>query len=275
MDGPELNSVMSWVYAFGAAPGTSHIKAGSTCQDSCTCEVINSKENGEILIAIASDGAGSAKFGETGSRLICNIIKEEINSFLDKGFCLKDINRETVVEWIEEFRIEALNIAEDNGGYIRDYACTLIAAIVGLYKEVYFQIGDGAIVVLPKYHPRDYKCIFWPQKGEYENTTFFATDKAAVDQYLEFKMGESVADEIISIAVFTDGIQHLALHYESRVPFGRFFEPLFKDLDSVKKKNVKEINTFLERFLSSEKINKRTDDDKTLIMAARFQVGEM
>jgi hypothetical protein len=271
MDGLELSSAMSWVYTFSSAAGTSHIKAGCACQDYCACEVINSKANGEILIAIASDGAGSAKYGETGSRLICNIIKEEIISFLEKGFCLKDVTRETAAGWIEKFREEVINIAEDNDRDIRDYACTLVGAIVGLHEEVYFQIGDGAIVVLPRYYPESCKCIFWPHRGEYENSTFFATEKDAADKHLRFKMGESEGDEIINIAVFTDGIQHIALHYESKTPFDGFFKPMFKAIDSLKKRNAKEINTHLEEFLNSEKVNSRTDDDKTFIIAARFR----
>ncbi|MDF2671907.1 MAG: serine/threonine phosphoprotein phosphatase [Clostridiales bacterium] len=270
MDGPGLNSAMSWVYSFCSTSGTSHIKAGRTCQDSCTCEVINSKDGEEILIAIASDGAGSARYGDVGSRLICNIIKEEIISFLEKGFHIKDVRRETAAGWIEKFREEVVNITVDNGRTLRDYACTLVGAVVGLYEEVYFQIGDGAIVVLPRYYPGRYKCIFWPQRGEYENTTFFATDMDAVNKQLMFKMGESEGDEIINIAVFTDGIQQLALHYESQTPFAKFFMPLFKALDFLKKRDNKEINPLLEVFLGSEKINTRTDDDKTLIIAARF-----
>lgn len=245
------------------------MKAGGACQDSCTCEVISTDNKEEILIAIASDGAGSAKWGDVGSRLICNIIKQEILGFLEKGFHLRDITRETAAGWIEIFLDEVFNIGKDRGKTIRDYACTLVGAIIGLHEEVYFQIGDGAIVVLPRHYPKEYKCIFWPQRGEYANTTFFATEEDAVDKHLKFRGTEAEEDEIINIAVFTDGIQHLALHYESRSPYPGFFKPVFKALDYLKIKNTEEINTFLEAFLSSNKINDKTDDDKTLIMAAR------
>jgi hypothetical protein len=233
MDGQGLSNVMGWVYAFASATGTSHIKAGVECQDNCTCEVVNSKANEEIIIVIASDGAGSADWGSAGSRLICSIVKQEINNFLDKGFSIRDITRETAAEWIEKFRQDVSHIAEDSGRTIRDYACTLVAALVGLHEEVYFQIGDGAIVVLPRYYSKGYRCIFWPERGEYENTTFFATDKNALDKHLKFKMGESEGDEIANIAVFTDGIQSLALHYESKTPFAGFFEPMFKGLKAL------------------------------------------
>lgn len=259
---------MNWIYTFVSAAGTSHIRSGNPCQDSCTCEVIKSKDNDEVLIAIASDGAGSAKCSETGSRLICNIVKHEIIDFLKRGSGLKDITRETAEGWIEKFRQEILYIAGDNGRTARDYACTLVGAIVGLHEEVYFQIGDGAIAVLPRYCSREYKCIFWPRRGEYENTTYFATEKDAAEQ-LQFKTGEADEDEIANIAVFTDGIQHLALHYESRTPFEGFFKPLFRALNSLNKRDTEEINALFGAFLCSEKIVSRTDDDKTLIIAAR------
>lgn len=222
------------------------------------------------MIAIASDGAGSAEFGDAGSRLACNIIKEEITDFLERGFSLRDITRETAAGWIKKFREEVLNIAKDRGKSVRDYACTLVGAVVGAWEEVYFQIGDGAIVVLPRLYQESYRCIFWPQRGEYENTTCFATDKDALNKHLRFIKGESEEGEIINLGIFTDGIQHLALHYESKAPFAGFFKPMFKSLDFLCKKDTEEINTLLETFLNSEKINRRTDDDKSLIIAARF-----
>jgi hypothetical protein len=270
MDGQELSSVMGWKNAVASVSGTSHIRSGWACQDSYACEIVNSKDNGEILIAIVSDGAGSAKYSEIGSRLICNIIKAEIMDFFNKGFYIKDISREIVAGWIVKFQEEVFNIARDNSVNTRDYACTLVGAIVGLHEEVYFQIGDGAIVVLPRYFSEEYKCIFWPQRGEYENTTFFATDRVSVGKHLDFKKSDSQEDEIVNIAVFTDGIQHLGLHYESQSPFRGFFKPLFKAFNSLKHRNSDEINTLLQVFLNSCKINNRTDDDKTIIMAMRF-----
>lgn len=266
---------MEWVYAFASSAGTSHIKEGLSCQDNCICEVVKGREDGGILIAIASDGAGSSEYGDMGSRLICNILKEEITGFFERGFSLGDITRETAAGWIEKFRYEVSFIAGDRGRSMRDYACTLVGAVVGALGGVYFQIGDGAIVVLPKDSPAGYRCIFWPQRGEYANTTFFATDKYALDRNLRFKRSISKEDEIINIVLFTDGIQHLVLHYESRTPYAGFFKPLFKALNSLSDKGTEEINSLLEKFLSSEKINNRTDDDKTLIIAARHTGGDM
>lgn len=261
---------MSWLYAFASVAGNSHLISGCACQDSCICEVLNLKNNEEVLIAIVSDGAGSAKYSEIGSRLICNILKEEIISFFNKGLSIRDISREITVSWIVSFQEEVFNIAKDNSANIKDYACTLVGAIVGLHEEVYFQIGDGAIVVLPRYSQEEYKCIFWPQRGEYENTTFFATNRASVDRCLEFKMSSSEKDEIANIAIFTDGLQHLGLQYKSQRPFTGFFQPLFRNLSFLKHRNCDEISDLLQVFLDSDRINNKTDDDKTLIVAVRL-----
>lgn len=266
---------MGWVYGFAASVGTSHIKEGRPCQDSCVCEIVNSKKDGEILILIASDGAGSSEYGEVGSRLICNILKEEITGFLERGYTFGDITGETAAGWIEKFRDEVAMIAGDRGRSMKDYACTLVGAVVGEREAVYFQIGDGAIVVFLKDSQEGYRCIFWPQRGEYENTTCFTTDKDALERHLKFKRSDTKEEEIMNIAIFTDGIQHLALHYESRAPFTGFFKPLFKALDSIANKGSEEINNLLRAFLNSERINSRTDDDKTLIMAARYMGRDM
>lgn len=260
---------MGWVYGFASVKGTSHEKAVHPCQDSCICETAKNKEGKIILIAIASDGAGSSEYGDIGARLLCNILKKEIMDFLEGGSYLGDITRETAAGWIERFREEVFAIAVDRGRSLRDFACTLLAAIVGLPEAVYFQIGDGAIVVFSQDSQEGFRCIFWPQRGEYANTTCFATDKDALKRHLLFKREEGEG-EIINIGIFTDGIQQLALHYESRTPFVGFFKPLFRGLHSLSRKSTEEINILLEAFLKSEKVNSRTDDDKTLIIAARY-----
>ncbi len=260
---------MDWIYAFASVRGTSHEKTSYPCQDSCICETARNKKGELILIAVASDGAGSSEYGDIGARLLCNILKEEIIDFLEGGSCIGGITRETAAGWIESFREEALAIAVDRGRPIGDFACTLLAAIVGLAEAVYFQIGDGAIVVLSKASPEGFRCIFWPQRGEYANTTCFTTDKYALKRHLLFKKEE---DDIINIGIFTDGIQQLSLHYESRTPFGGFFNPLFRTLNALRGRSTEEINILLEAFLRSEKLNSRTDDDKTLIIAERPRI---
>ena len=74
-------------------------------------------------------------------------------------------------------------------------------------------------------------------------------------------MTESVSE----LAVFTDGLQRLALDFTTRQPYGAFFRPFFERL-----RTEPEPETLLEplrEFLDSPRVNDRTDDDKTLVLA--------
>lgn len=154
------------------------------------------------------------------------------------------------------------SVARERGLNKRDFAATLLMAIVGDEYAVFAQLGDGAIVIdsVEGYSP-----VFWPQSGEYANTTYFVTDKTAI-HHLAFKTIEQPVNEI---AVFTDGIQGLALQYEIKSAHQPFFKPLFSSLQQVPVEALSSMNDHLAAFLNSERVNERTTDDKTLILACR------
>ena len=68
--------------------------------------------------------------------------------------------------------------ARENHAATGDYACTLLGVIASPTHTVCFQIGDGAIVI-PASEPETYDWVFWPQHGEYANTTNFVTQANA------------------------------------------------------------------------------------------------
>ena len=103
--------------------------------------------------------------------------------------------------------------------------------------------------------------VFWPQVGEYANTTWFVTS-ADFEQMLQVR-GEAV-DEV---ALFTDGLQMMALHFATRSVHRPFFEPLFAALRGAAQ--PEDLVVPLRAFLDSPAVNERTDDDKTLVLAVR------
>ena len=141
----------------------------------------------------------------------------------------------------------------------------VLAVVVGQGSAVYFQIGDGAIVESRREEPDRYVVICWPQQGEYANTTNFLTDAdAAAKIFVGLKSGA-----IDEVALFTDGIQSLVLDYRTQSAHSPFFAPLFAWLRPRAAGHSPELSDSLARYLNSEKINSRTDDDKTLILATR------
>ncbi len=181
--------------------------------------------------------------------------------YLSERDSVYSLSRETVEKWIAKIKEEIEHEAQVKGLRSRDYACTFLGAVIGNDFSAYFQIGDGAMVV----YDGEYKIIFFPDTGEYANTTFLVTDKN-VHEHLHTRFDPGRIDEI---ALFSDGLQRLVLHYKSKTAHGPFFEPMFSVLRKESPGYSDILNKKLEEFLSSKAVNERTDDDKTLVMATR------
>lgn len=257
-----------WKYISSSVTGASHAETNTPCQDSCICEVIDGSSGSRVLVVVASDGAGSAKRAEAGSDLTCSFLVEQLKLHLANGARVRDLKRDRVETWISELRDEiALRAEAEEGLSVRDFAATLLATVIDEDSAAFFQVGDGAIVI-PGDEEETYGWVFWPQQGQYANETNFVTDQNARLK-LEFALVSHRVDEV---AVFTDGVQSLALHYESRQAHTPFFLSVFRWLRSAPNGRLNEFQDSLISFLNSEKINERTDDDKTLALATRLPV---
>ncbi|MFN8515473.1 MAG: protein phosphatase 2C domain-containing protein [Chloroflexia bacterium] len=122
-----------------------------------------------------------------------------------------------------------------------------LAAVVGDDAASYCQIGDGAIVVAAPDESDGYRWVFWPQHGEYENETVFATDLDAPRLIAVEQAGQAV-DEV---ALFSDGLQRLALHYEGRTAHAPFFLPMFAPVRAADPGRADALSTQLATFLAS------------------------
>jgi hypothetical protein len=214
----------------------------------------------ETLVACVADGAGSAKFSDIGSAIACNAILEFIATYRETIGSFDELSSDDVLLWCDEIRRRIQSDANLRGCTPRDLATTLCVAIVGPTSSSFFQIGDGAIIAG---HHGVYGVVFWPQSGEFANSTNFITSNEYRER-LEFRR---VQTRISELALFTDGLERLALRFDAQTPHVPFFQPLFHALKT--SSNVEKLNDGLRSFLSSESVKNRSDDDKTLILATR------
>jgi hypothetical protein len=122
------------------------------------------------------------------------------------------------------------------------------------------QIGDGMAVA--KNRQGNLIALTLPNNGEYINETTFLTSLDAIDT-AQMRLWR---EEIVNVGVLTDGLQMLALNMVVGEPHKPFFFPLFDFVENVEDKTLAKEQ--LVRFLGSERITQRTDDDLTLIIAA-------
>ena len=246
--------------------GTSHAKSGAPCQDYASA-VLRDKLGSELLVVVVCDGAGSAAHSDVASHRVATELTELVFSHFDGDRRVGDLTREVVMGWVEQVRDDLALHAREFDRTLRDYACTLLCAIVGIDASAFFQIGDGAIVV--SHGDEDgWSWVFWPQHGEYMNSTNFVVS-ANMPEVLDFELAPRRIDEL---AVFTDGIENLVLQFAQRTVHAAFFDQMFKPLRNAGSVGRDErLCVGLAQYLSSPTICSKTDDDKTLVMATRWR----
>lgn len=250
-----------WRIAHASAIGTAHINQNTECQDRFVCQTVHTKD-GEILIAAVADGAGSTTDGQTGAEIACKFFVEEVGKFLQLVTpSVHLLNLDFGKGWTWFIQKKISKIAEKDKKNLRDYASTFIGAVVGEKCAVFFQIGDGGAVFSRS--GENYQFAIAPEESEYINVTDFLTDETAAER-IRFAIVEEKIEDII---LFSDGIASVAVDFQTNQPHEPFLMPMIAPLRNGSASN--DLNEKLEKFLASPKINEKTDDDKTIILASR------
>ena len=241
---------LAWSVLGESVTGTGHRANAVPCQDAFRFRPFG-PESRWLAVAVA-DGAGSATHAEVGATMTCDELVRRVALGTPETLLTPD----GLTELFCGVRDAVLAEAERLGVPGRELACTALLAVVGPTAAAFAQVGDGAIVAGDR-------VVFWPEPAEYANATDFLTDDDWAAR-LRFETTTGPTDEL---AVITDGLQRLALDFAARTPHAAFFRPLFDALRS-----AADAETLVEpfrAFLESPRVNARTDDDLTLVVAAR------
>jgi hypothetical protein len=248
-----------WKVLFRSVVGPAHVRAGQPCQDSCLVRLAPTAA-GPVLLLACADGAGSVPFADLGARLACRAAVRLARDDLRDGLAVPAIDRDTVLSWHVRLLRQFEEEARRRDATPHDFACTLLLAVIGPDAAAFSQVGDGAIVTAAG---DDYRPVFWPQTGEYANTTYFVTDPELADR-LAFERWPGRVDEL---ALLSDGLQSMALSFAERAAHRPFFLPMFRKLRAARPGDG--LPGALHRFLDSPAVKERSDDDKTLLLATR------
>lgn len=250
---------MRWKVIGKSVKGTSHLASGNECEDAVRYSVIKD-EQGDVLICCASDGAGSALYAAEASSTVTDEVVKRMAAWLQSG---KDVDEAAVYSILEDVYDVLVKQAKEVEADLNEFSCTLLGCCIGDETAVFFQLGDGALV---RQHENAYTHIWWPDNGEYQNATSFLID----DPNFGSLKVQVLNEKIDEIALFTDGLQMLALNYEQQLVHQPFFNALFPSLRMADtEEKIAILNRRLEEYLDSNAINTRTDDDKTLLLATR------
>lgn len=246
-----------WRLAAARATGRSHVRSGLPCQDRFAFQLL---PDGSLIAALA-DGAGSAEHGEIGAETAVLTVISRLYHALNAGRTDFDA---VLYEAATDARTAVVEVADRQQAEPRSYACTLLAVLLTRDRGAALQIGDGVIVI--KHDHDEWMWVFWPQRGEYANTTYFITDDTAL-QRLQV---DALPGAITDVALMSDGLEALAVHYANQRVHQPFFTGMFRPLlQSTGTEEIKELSDSLQQFLASEQVSSRTDDDVSLILATR------
>jgi hypothetical protein len=218
-------------------------------------------ETGGTLIAVVADGAGTAGLAESGAEIAVSTMATVAQLGVRAG---RNDYQDILREGAALARERLLEAAADKKAQPRDLACTLLAVIVAPIGGAALQIGDGVIVIGEQ--PLAWRWVFWPQKGEYANTTFFLSDEKS----LANAEVAALPDDVQDVALMSDGLEPLAVHFASRKAHEPFFRTVLAPLHGAAETGEAPVlSKGLSAFLGSPAVRLRTDDDATLVMATR------
>lgn len=249
-----------WSTALATRAGV--MKNGGESQDYARVESVFLKSGEEAVIAVVSDGAGSAGRSAEGAKITGDTFCETVSSFLNQQADLVGINQ----DWVQEFAhalYESLTAySQQEKVAIEELSCTLVGAVCLRNEIVVIQLGDGAVVFGRE---GDYCVAHWPDHGEFVNETVFVTD---LGQLHRMKIGRW-EQSVDFVCLFTDGLELLVLNFKDKMPHARFFLPIEKAISAQYVGHSELVSNWMqERILGSDSVLSRTDDDLSLIAIA-------
>jgi hypothetical protein len=274
---------MGWKAILRSSIGTSHQQREMLCQDYGNYEIFD-----QVLVAAIADGAGSAKYADIGAKLAADTAILHLKKLYLRWFKRQkyqkhrfpenlhlDISEHNLEEilgakirkifqkTLKKIIISLEKYAVEAGYSLNDLASTLLVFVATEQWIAAMQIGDGFIVIgVPEKSPeKNYQILFQPDKGEFVNETTFVTSENALNQMQVCFFSGSQS----FICAATDGLERVAIITKANwIPYPPFFQPLEKYIQETN--NPEEEDTYISAFLNSERLNAKTDDDKTLFL---------
>ena len=210
--------------------------------------------SGNKLVAVVSDGAGSAKYGKIGAKIVCEtlvdlLINAPVKNIEDTVRCAIEIAREKLI-------IHRLNKSKSEQE-ILNFSATIVGVVYHRDHGVFFHIGDGAGIALCD---ADKYIISRPANGCFDCETFFYTMNNWQDCLRFTKI-----DKATSIFLMTDGVTRFALSDSACELQKGFIFPINTYLKS--ESNKLRAAQALNNTLDTGQARKLNSDDKTFLWA--------
>ncbi len=231
--------------------GPLHINKGLPCQD-----CFRYSRGGKNFVAVVSDGAGSAKFGRNGAKIVCETLIDLLKNapFSDA----KKHIRKAIGIAREKLERHRFNKTKDEKG-IMDFSATVVGVICNKNQGLFFHIGDGAALA---FRDGEYERFTAspPENGNFSCETYFYT-QPDWERNLRFTAFEN-ADTVF---LMSDGLTNFSFAQDYQSIEKGFILPINKFLNETGSKPKAE--RALANTLNNAEARRLNSDDKTLLWA--------
>lgn len=247
---------MAWHVVAASATGRAHLDRGQPCQDAFAAEAVD-----DALVAVVCDGAGSAAYSDRAARSVADATVHALAARLRWGKDLLQDDPELAEtafgDALASVRagLEAQAAAARHD--LRDYACTVVGAVVGATDGWLFHIGDGVAVVEASDAPA---LLSRPDNGEYANETYFLCGP----QWRARLRLTRIAAPCTLLALMSDGAQAFSMARGGDALYRPFIDPVLRYLHGV---DPDQGSRALQATLANPRTDAITGDDKTLLLA--------
>lgn len=277
-----------WIAVGSSVIGSSHLSSDMPCQDN----------NGFIDlangwgIAVVSDGAGSARFSHTGSKIAVKCAIDQFKKAIIDRKWIEKATLPTDEEWQEVSFLMLKNIKDALSYFatkkqinITDLNATIIVIIHSPNGLLACHIGDGRAGY--KNSQGEWRPLITPHKGDEANQTIFLPSDYWEKPYARLsgvRVPEAIVirDTVQAYALMSDGCESTAWEfnlfnpekkcfYDPNKPYSRFFNPCVEQVLNLCSEHIAPyiIKREWTKFLKEGNDTLRNEpDDKTLILVA-------
>lgn len=231
--------------------GPLHKSLGLPCQDySCARSAKNK------LVAVVSDGAGSAKHSKIGAKIICEtlcdlLINSDIKTIHDDVIKAIGVARQKLL-------FHRLNKTKNKQSLI-NFSATLVGFFYCKNQGIFFHIGDGAGIAF-KEGEYNHFVISEPENGAFSCETYFYT----MDDWQE-SLRFTNFENVNRVMLMTDGVTGFVFSGDFYKIHRNFLVPIVEYLESETRKTY--AVEALCNTLNNSKAQRINADDKTILWA--------